>query len=422
MVMLIKILPILFKKESIKNLFHLYSIMRKDPHFSIFKVYKALRLFSHEKIVRYEDKFILSSFLPPIPTKAFFRIFENYIHENLPFYDFARAIRRAPISIHLSITNRCMYNCKHCCNKFKEIKDLSTSQLIDLVKEIQDMGVSVIGITGGEPLLREDLPEILRNIDDRSIVILLTTGYGLDIEKARELKKSGLFATLISIDSAFEDIHDENRGFKGAFRIAVDALRISREAGLYTMIGTVATNENIENGDMIGIFELGKKLGVHEIRVVEMTPAGNLIHVQPEELLSNENKMKLIEIHSIYNRRKGYPKISTFSYLEGGMTIGCTAGSFHGYIDAEGNLCPCDLVPISFGNINDKPLRVLWREMNDTIQCPKRSCFAQENHDIIEEAFKGRFPIDKTIVMDKIRDKEWFREKSDFFKILLGEI
>ncbi len=415
-----KILPILFKKDSIKGLSHLYSILRKDPYFSIYKLYRSLRLFDSEKIVEHNNMFILSSFLPPFPSKPFFRIFENGIHEDLPFYDFARALRRAPISIHLSITNRCMYNCKHCCNKFKEINDLSTSQLIDLVKEIQDLGVSVIGITGGEPLLRKDLPEILSNIDDRSIVILLTTGYGFDIEKAKELKKSGLFATLISIDSAFEDKHDENRGFKGAFRIAADALKISRKIGLYTMIGTVATNENIENGDMVEIFRLGRKLGVHEIRVVDMTPAGNLIHAQPDELISNESRMKLRDLHVLYNKKKVYPKISTFSYIEGGTAIGCPAGSFHGYIDAEGNLYPCDLVPISFGNIKDRPLRELWREMNDTIKYPKRSCFAMENHDIIEEAFKGNFPLDKSVI-DKIKDKEWFEEKSDFFKILLGE-
>lgn len=136
---------------------------------------------------------------------------------------------------------------------------------------------------------------------------------------------------------SYEELHDRNRGYRGAFKIAIDAIKNSRKAGLYTMIATVATNENIRNGDMERLFDLGKSLGVHEIRVGDMIPTGNLIRSNPDDLLSEESREILKEIHLKYSRKKDYPKISAFSYIESGDLFGYTAGFFHSYIDAEGN-------------------------------------------------------------------------------------
>lgn len=403
-----------------KAFLKLYLYMRKDPNFSLRKSIRALRLLRHEKIVEHGGKFIVSSFFPPIPTKAFFRVFENYINDT-PFQDFANCMRRAPTSVHIALTNKCMYSCKHCCNRFKGKNEMSTSEILDLISQLQDMGTALFGFTGGEPLLRKDLIEIIKAVDDRSVTILLTTGYGLDREKAKELKRARLFSTLISLDSSKEEVHDENRGYSGAYEIALKAIRNSLEARLYTMIATVATNENLGNGDMENLFKLGKELGVHEIRVGDMIPTGNLINLSPEDLLSQESREILKELHLKYNKKKDYPKISVFSYIESGEIFGCTAGVFHSYIDAEGNLYPCDFVPISFGNVRDKPIKELWQKMRETIRHPKRSCFAFENHEIIRREFRGKLPLDRKVMKDIIK-KDWFKEEPDFFKILLAEV
>ena len=81
------------------------------------------------------------------------------------------------------------------------------------------------------------------------------------------------------------------------------------------MIATVATNENLRNGDMENLFKLGKELGVHEIRVGDMIPTGTLINLSPEDLLSQESRKILKELHLKYNKKKDYPKISVFSYI-----------------------------------------------------------------------------------------------------------
>ena len=410
----------LLQPDYLKTFIKLYLYMRRDPNFSLIRSLKALSIFRHERVVEHDKKIIVTSLFPPVPTKAFFRIFENHTSSN-PFQDFAKCNRQSPTTIHIALTNECMYRCRHCCNRFKGKNEMNTHEITDLLSQLQDMGVSLIGFTGGEPLLREDLVEIIKAVDDRSITILLTTGYGLSREKARELKNAGLFATLISLDSSKEEIHDKNRGFNGAFRIALKAIENSREEGLYTMIATVATNRNIRDGDLENLFELGKKLDVHEIRVGDMIPTGSLINSSPHDLLSSESRKMLKDVHIKYSKKGGYPKISVFSYIESEKLFGCTAGVFHSYIDAEGNLYPCDFVPISFGNVREKPIKELWREMRETMKHPKRSCFAFENHKIIKEEFKGKLPLDKTII-ERISKKKWFMEKPDFFRTLLGEI
>lgn len=190
----------LLKPKYLLTFFKLYLYMRKDPNFSLKRTYRALRLMRNERIMEHEGKIVVSSFFPPIPTEAFFRVFENHLTPN-PYSDFALARRRGPTSIHIALTNRCMYNCKHCCNRFKGRGEMSIDEVLELISRLQDMGVSLIGFTGGEPLLRDDIIDIVSGVDDRSITILLTTGYGLSEEKAKALKKAGLFATLISLDS-----------------------------------------------------------------------------------------------------------------------------------------------------------------------------------------------------------------------------
>ena len=83
----------------------------------------------------------------------------------------------------------------------------------------------MITLTGGEPLLRDDLEEIVELFDDRSCLIVGTTGDGLSAERAKRLRSRGVFGIGISLDSTDEQEHDRLRGMKGAFRTALSALQ-----------------------------------------------------------------------------------------------------------------------------------------------------------------------------------------------------
>ena len=78
------------------------------------------------------------------------------------------------------------------------------------------------------------------------------------------------------------------------------------------------------------------------------------------------------------NRRPGLPKVSVFAHTEDSTRFGCGAGTQHSYIDAAGNLYPCDFVPLAFGNVREQPVAALWKAMRCTIGKPRHTCMIME--------------------------------------------
>jgi len=103
------------------------------------------------------------------------------------------------------------------------------------------MGVGIIGLAGGEPLLRNDLEEIVENIDDRSVSYVYSTGYGLTSQRARDLKSAGLYGIIIDFQSMNEGEHDEKMGFNGAYHYAVNAIENSKKPSSILFQGLSAT-------------------------------------------------------------------------------------------------------------------------------------------------------------------------------------
>jgi MoaA/NifB/PqqE/SkfB family radical SAM enzyme len=80
-------------------------------------------------------------------------------------------------------------------------------------------------------------------------------------------------------------------------------------------------------------------------------------------MLTPETRAALGRFHAAHNRRPGGPAVAAVPYLESAEMFGCGAGYHHLFIDATGEVCPCDLAPLSFGNVNDEPLASIWSRM-----------------------------------------------------------
>jgi len=340
------------------------------------------KLFKYEKIIKFQDKIVLSIYMPPFPGKAFDRYLEAAI--------LSKTGKLTPSTVNFAITHRCNYNCWHCGATPKKGEDLSLSLIKDTIKKFQDMGTSIFAITGGEPLLREDLPEIIKSIDDRSSVFMFTTGYGLTEEKAKELKKAGLFGLMISLDHYTPEIHDKLRGFKGAYKNATDAVKIAQKAGLYVGISSLITREIIQKNEILKFLELAQNLQVQEAMMIEPHPTGKLLE-SDESMLTPEERKQFINFHKWANRKRKYPRVSSFSFIESGESLGCTAGYSYLYIDAEGNIRPCDFSPLlRFGNIKKEKIEDIWKRLSTTFNKPRSFCFVLGNYKTIRERSKDR--------------------------------
>jgi MoaA/NifB/PqqE/SkfB family radical SAM enzyme len=148
---------------------------------------------------------------------------------------------------------------------------------------------------------------------------------------------------------------------------------------------------------------LARDLQVHEVRVMEPMPTGKLVGGPGGCRLNAEERRRIRSWHLRTNRSRRQPKVCAFAHVEADDMYGCGAGFQHLYIDAQGNVCPCDFTPISFGNVRQDGLHDAWQRMRAAFARPGRTCFLLRNASALAEKFNGRLPFNYDDVRDVCR-------------------
>jgi MoaA/NifB/PqqE/SkfB family radical SAM enzyme/SAM-dependent methyltransferase len=321
---------------------------------------------ANEKVVRFHDQWVVNTSFPPWPSRAF----DNLAGE---FGLLGDGGNSRLYSVTFAVTNRCSFNCWHCYNAGRSQEDVPLASLKTLAADLQHLGAVIVTLTGGEPLLRDDLEEIVRLFDDRSCLIVGTTGDGLTPGRARALRAGGAFGVGISLDSTIAEEHDRMRGRPGAFRIAVDALGVARAEGLYPYVVAVATREFLARDRFMRFMAFAGECGALEVHLLEPSAQGRL-EGRTDVLLSGREKQAILDFQAEVAREDALPILSSFTYLEGGDAFGCGAGLTHIYIDGSGEVCPCNLVPLSFGNAQREPMAAILARMRAHFCQPRTGC------------------------------------------------
>ena len=364
----------------------------------------------HEKFVEIDGKVVMNSQLPPYGSEAFDRFIE--------IIPLIQKGEKFPFSCNISITNRCSFDCWHCSNwgRDKNQEDFPREVLKDTIWKLQEMGNCFIGLTGGEPTLRDDLEEIVSAIGTKSHTILFTNGERLSYERAKELKKRGLFSASVSLDHHTPEVHDKLRGYKGSYDIAINAIKACNEAGLYTIAGVVPTREMINAGEIPTYYKFLGTIGVHEVRILAPIPTGRLVGNREARWCGKDEGKMMWEYHKKFNKDKDYPKISEYSYIESEGMLGCMAGTYHMFIENDGTVTPCDMIPLSFGNVREEGIEAAYRAMADRFQVPRYECYVRAAHALFKRGFdkEGQFPLSKETAME-ITGRVKNKRMSEFF-------
>ncbi|MBN1525003.1 MAG: radical SAM protein [Spirochaetales bacterium] len=298
-----------------------------------------------------------------------------------------------PDMVNFAITNACQCSCSHCSLvKTSGVLLLSTGEIVDALRQVQDLGVATIAFVGGEPLLHPDIIPIVESVDkERSQVLLFTNGLRLE-ELAVPLKKAGLTSIIVSIDSPDADSHDKVKGLKGVFGAVVNGIKKARKAGLLVGTSSVIYKDDMSNGKLEQLFDLGKELKVNEMIFFDAIPAGNFMNRQDLEW-SRDDLNSLIQKCEMYQSRKKYPGLFPYAFMKSPESLGCSGGKSYFYISPYGEVCPCDFLPISVGNVKDTPLSQLWREFQrrPELACSSPNCKMQNPE--FKEKVKHLFPI-----------------------------
>ncbi len=311
----------------------------------------------HDKIVHYRRGYPVASLTTPAlfsgPAANFLaRILYRGIQN-----------RNLPNMASLAVDDRCDAACEHC-SFFAAVEEpgrhvLSLAEMRDLIAQAQELGVSVINIVGGEPLLREDLPEILRAVDkELSTTVLFTNGSRL-AERAAELAAAGLDSVFVSIDAAEAEEHDRFRRSPGLFARALEGIRLARRLGLSTGFSVTMTPESHAAGELDRIMDLARRTGVHEVLVFDALPSGR--YAGREDLVGDRTWVeRMMQGAARHHRDRKAPGLTFFAHVTSHRSVGCSCGTSYFYISPYGDLMSCDFNHARFGNVLEQPLWQLW--------------------------------------------------------------
>lgn len=227
----------------------------------------------------------------------------------------------------VEFTELCNHKCIYCYENAgprKDYKIMEKGDAIKLVDYIADSGLRQLTCSGGEPLMYPHIKEVIKAASNRGLVVhMITNGYFLTEELAKELFELGLTQVQINIDSIYPEKHDEMRGKKWSFKHAVNAIKNAKNAGMTAVTQTVLTELN-EN-EVVGIFKLARKLGVKRCRVWDIVPSegraiGNM------RLKPTRNYVKILKEVCEYAKKTGATNIESGDPLfpqdhDTGMTL-----------------------------------------------------------------------------------------------------
>ncbi len=369
---------------------------------------RALRLllaFRHNKVVRVFNGYKLHLYLPAYPSRAFFYAIESKLLRTPP----------GPTTIVFSMTKACTYKCQHCYQRKDGGPDLDETLLIETARSIQDAGVAMFDIEGGEPLLRfSRLMSLVQAIDERSEIWINTTGAELKPDILDQLKQAGLFGLMVSIHSPDAEKHDAFTGVPGSFEVACETLKLCRRIDLVAAFNSVLSEKEVRHGGIRNLMELACDLDCDYVQLIHPKPAGTWMGREEGMQRDRELIRDIQQEHVRYNSRRmhKYPSLAAQVFEESKPVLGCTAGAVDRfYVNAYGEVQPCEFLNISFGNVNDEPFNDIYARMRSffTFPCTDWLCCTQARaiHDLFQQHKLERTPLPWQITQELV--KNWDR-------------
>ncbi len=322
------------------------------------KLKTALERFAHPIAIR-EGGVVYNLYQPPVPSQRLVNHMARLVTQG-------RDVIK-PTTCTLQVTTRCQLNCYHCSAakyKTRERSELTTEEFLSVIRQSEDMGIFNITFTGGEPLLRPDLFDLIAAVDrNRAHASMFTNGLLLTEENVSRLVDAGLHSLMVSIDDPRPEVHDDLRGMVGCFDTAIAGMKRARQAGLLTSLSTYASGEDVREGRVEQLIEKARELGCDEVTVFDVVPTGSLLPMEEKCLITREERRQLIETARHYSALADYPNIVAQSEVEGPDCAGCMGAHSQFYMTAFGDIDPCDFMPLTFGNVRDDSLETIWQRM-----------------------------------------------------------
>ncbi|WP_334102416.1 radical SAM/SPASM domain-containing protein [Methanothrix soehngenii] len=262
------------------------------------------------------------------------------------------------------LTAACNLSCQYCRASASHEPDqgeLDTDEAKRFVESIAPLKPMLI-LSGGEPLLRPDLFQIIRLAVSLGIrVSLASNGTLITPELAKEIADSGVSRVSISLDGADATMHDLGRG-QGSFKRSIRGIENLRGRVDFQINFTV-TQKN--QSELIRIFDLAEKLGAAALHIFFLVPTGRgreedvITPVRQEEMLrqiEGEMDRRTLEVQVTCARQ--YARLKRPGHGRG--SGGCLAGRRFVFVSRKGEVYPCGYLPLRVGSVREKNFIEIW--------------------------------------------------------------
>lgn len=250
--------------------------------------------------------------------------------------------RRYPLTVIFNLTNRCNQKCAHCYASYYKKgskNELTTKEVKKIILDLRKEGCLRISFSGGEPLLRFDLGEIIEFTKNLGLMVTVNTNGILISKKIKDLKNVDWLA--VSLDGK-EENHEYLRG-KSSFKKTISGIKEAIDAKIPVVVNMVINKKN--QNDIDWMIELAKKTG---FKIQFSLMINKLESKTKSEFSLSEVEIKKVLQKIIQEKKKGAPILySMFAYesvlksLPDFKLPKCPAGRMFGLIEADGAFWPC---------------------------------------------------------------------------------
>ncbi|WP_205461800.1 radical SAM/SPASM domain-containing protein [Mangrovibacterium lignilyticum] len=329
----------------------------------------------HNKYVKIGKYTKINLYVPGFPSKAFYRACRKVLEFN----------GKMPcITCLISVTSACRYNCPHCYQKFDQGKDVDINILVQTVKKLQDKGIAFFNIEGGEPFLVFDrLLKVCNAIDDRSEILINSTGDGMTLENLTALNdRKNLLGIMFSLHSDSSDKLNHFMGTDKAWENLENGIQLCHQVGIPVTFNTCLLKEAFCDGTFEKILEVSRNFNGAILQLIKPKPAGGWLDKSLDKFTPEDTEQLLAKVddYNLKSKHKRDTAIYAMIREESKDFFGCTAGATDRfYINAKGDLQPCEFLNISFGNIQNDDFEVIYNKMRTVFEKPS-SCLLCEKY------------------------------------------
>lgn len=299
---------------------------------------------------------------------------------------------QSPFTVAWEVTRACALACLHCravAQPRADPRELTTAEAFSVIDQIRQVGDPILVVTGGDPLMRRDLFDLLSYAVSTGLRTSLTPSATAlaNLKNLKKVREAGVLRLAVSLDGPTADVHDAFRGFRGTFDRTMGILRDAREAGLALQINTTVSRYNLPVLDQMP--EIVASSGAVQWSVFFLVPTGrgkldDMISAEEHERVFNWlydlSRTAPFDVKSTAApayRRVAIQRARASGGTEGDRpvagagfrfadglnrpTLGVNDGNGFAFISHIGDVCPSGFLPLVAGNVRERSFGDIYR-------------------------------------------------------------